>query len=303
MSNISTVKLRKKIKNLKNFQRMTKSISFSAALKYKKIYKEISNLMRNVFYFISLAKEIYLRNKIINKIIFEPKAVDGKKLIIIIASDRGLAGSFDNSIFKKAEEFIENNGSDNFLLATIGNKAEKYFSKKYNLLFSFSNFESIFPKSFASEFINYLNFLVKKNKISEIYFIRPNLSFSGFFVEDLKVFPFNLDTLENLILKIMPKMRAWQELKIKSEFKWNFEYILEPDPETLIRVIYENVYFLIIYSIILEAQASLELTKTITMKRAFENSVELEKETTLIYNKLRQQKITQEILEIFSSND
>jgi len=302
MSNLSTFKLKKRIKNLRNFQRMTKSISFSAAVKYQKIYKEIANLMRNVFYFISLAKEIYIRNKIVNKIIFKSISKNGKKLVIVIASDRGLVGFFDNSIFKKAEEFIKVD-RNNFLIATIGNKATKYFSKKYKLLFSFSNFESFFAKNLASELINYLNFLIKNDKIFEIYFIRPNLSFSGFFVEDLKIYPFDLETLENLILKIMPKMRAWQDLKIDSEFKWKFKYLLEPDPETLIKVIYENVYYLIIYTIVLEAQASLELTKTITMKRAFENSLELEKQTSLIYNKLRQTKITQEILEIFSTNE
>jgi len=289
------ISARKRIKFLINFQKITKSINLISAIKFQRVYQKISSILKNVFYFLDIFEEILKRHPESSKDILKTRTFsEGKKLIICIASDRGLAGSFDYLIFKKTEEFL--NGD--FYLGTIGLRSEKYFKKKYKLFFSFSRFENILPEDFAKELLSFIQLLIEKAKISEIYLIRPNLTSSGFFVESLKIYPFNLDSINDIIEKIKIKTKEFEKLKKeRTNFK-DFVYILEPSPKVIIKTILNQVFYLIFYALILEAQASLEFARTITMKKASENANEFKEKEILNYNKIRQQKITQELIDI-----
>jgi F-type H+-transporting ATPase subunit gamma len=287
--------LRKRIKFLTNFQKITKSISLISAIKFQRVYQKISNILINVFYFLDIFEEIFKRYpKTLKEVLNLKPVLQGKKLIICIASDRGLAGIFDYLIFKKTEEFL--NGD--FYLGTIGLKAEKYFKKKYQLLFSFSKFENVLPEEFAKELLSYLHLLIEKEKIKEIYLIRPNLTSSGFIVESLKVYPFDLESIRELLEKIKIKTKESESLKKEEARFKEFQYILEPSPEIVIRTILNQVFYLIFYALILQAQASLEFIRTITMKKASENAEDLKEKEIINYNKMRQQKITEELIDI-----
>ena len=287
-------KLKRRIKFLENFQKITKSVSLISAVKYQKVYLKIKNVIRNIFYLLSIFEEINKRHKLdISKIKLDKNK---KELIIVIASDRGLAGAFDYSIFRKTEEFLSD--KENFYLGTIGSKAEKYFRKKYNLLFSFSKFENILPESFARELLSYLDFLISNNKITDIYVIRPNLISTGFLVEILKIYPHDLEVIKDLLGKIKPRLKEFEEIKEEKRFKWNFEYILEPSSKVIIETLLKQAFFSAIYILILQSQASLELTRTITMRKANENAKEIREKENLNYNKLRQQKITEELIDL-----
>ena len=291
------IKLRKRIKFLENFQKMTRTISLISVIKFQKLYSKISQILKNVFYLLGIFEEVLKRHKKLSKEILKIKIPrGGKNLIIVIASDKGLAGAFDYAIFKKTEEFLKEN--KDFYLGTIGSKAEKYFQRKYQLLFSFGKFENVLPESFAKELLSTIQLLIEKEKIKEIQIIRPNLKSGGFFVESVKIFPFNSEILNELISKIKIKTREFEDLK-KEEVKFKeFKYILEPSPEIILKTIMNQVFYLVFYALILEAQASIEFTRTITMKKASENAQEIREKEILSYNKLRQQKITEELIEI-----
>jgi len=289
------IRLRKRIKFLGNFQKTTKTISLISAIKFQRLYSKISQILRNVFYLLGIFQEVLKRHRKLSKEILKIKTLpQGKDLIVVIASDKGLAGAFDYAIFKRAEEFLKGD----FYLGTIGLKAEKYFKRKYPLLFSFSKFENVLPENFARELLSTLQLLIEKEKIREIKIIRPNLTSSGFLVENITVFPFTPESLNDLISKIKIKTREFEILK-KEEVKFKeFKYILEPSPEIILKTIMDQVFYLIFYALILEAQASLELTRTVSMKKASENAQEIKEREVLDYNKLRQQKITEELIEI-----
>jgi F-type H+-transporting ATPase subunit gamma len=291
MKSKNLIKIRRRIKFLTNFQKITKSISLISAIKFQRIYLKITNILKNVFYLLSIFEEVLKRQK--SSLAFEV-APQGKTLLIVIASDKGLAGAFDYAIFRKVEEFLK----ENFYLGTIGLKAEKYFKKKYDLLFSFSKFENVLPEDFAKELLTFIQHLIEKEKIKEILLVRPNLTSSGFIVESLKIFPFTPETLGQLIEKIKIKTKEFEKLK-KEEVKFKyFEYILEPSPAIILRTLLNQSFYLIFYALILEAQASIEFMRTITMKKAAENAEDLKEEEILNYNKFRQQKITEELIDI-----
>lgn len=303
MKTKSLNKIKQRIKFFDNFQKIANSIALISSIKFNRSYRKIYNIMRNVFYFLSLVQEISARHNLdLTKFIAKNKRND-HCLVIVVSSDKGLAGAFDQIIFKKSESLIKflQEKTKKIYLGVIGRKGEIYFKKRFNLYFSFSNFENILPENFAKELLTFINNILQEGIISEIYLVRPNLTSTGFIVEDLKLYPFDLQALQSLLEIILPKMKEWQNLQRVALFKWNFRYILEPSPEKLITTILNNIFFLLFYALILESQASLELTRTITMKKANETAKELREDESLRYNKLRQQKITEELLDITRS--
>jgi F-type H+-transporting ATPase subunit gamma len=77
-----------------------------------------------------------------------------------------------------------------------------------------------------------------------------------------------------------------------------WDYLYEPDAETLLDVVLVRYIEALVYQAVLENVASEHAARMIAMKNATENAGELIDELTLAYNKARQAAITQEISEI-----
>ena len=76
------------------------------------------------------------------------------------------------------------------------------------------------------------------------------------------------------------------------------DYILEPDPLSLVKHLLPQVLLLKIYTVLLDANAAEHAARTLAMQIASDNAKELISELTLAYNKGRQQEITAEILDL-----
>ncbi len=76
------------------------------------------------------------------------------------------------------------------------------------------------------------------------------------------------------------------------------DYILEPDPMTLVRSLLPKVLLLKMYTTLLDANAAENAARTLAMQIASDNAQDLISELTLAYNKGRQQEITAEILDL-----
>jgi F-type H+-transporting ATPase subunit gamma len=76
------------------------------------------------------------------------------------------------------------------------------------------------------------------------------------------------------------------------------DYILEPDPLTLVRNLLPQVLLLKLYTVLLDANAAEHAARTLAMQIATDNANDLIGELTLAYNKGRQQEITAEILDL-----
>ena len=76
------------------------------------------------------------------------------------------------------------------------------------------------------------------------------------------------------------------------------DYILEPDPMSLVKELLPKVLLLKMYTVVLDANAAEHAARTVAMQVATDNAQDLISELTLAYNKGRQQEITAEILDL-----
>lgn len=76
------------------------------------------------------------------------------------------------------------------------------------------------------------------------------------------------------------------------------DYILEPDPLSLVKHLLPQVLLMKLYTVLLDANAAEHAARTLAMQIASDNAKDLIGELTLAYNKGRQQEITAEILDL-----
>ncbi|HAC73947.1 MAG TPA: ATP F0F1 synthase subunit gamma, partial [Porphyromonadaceae bacterium] len=80
------------------------------------------------------------------------------------------------------------------------------------------------------------------------------------------------------------------------------DYIVEPDPQTIMDQLIPKVLKLKLYTIHADSVSSEHAARTIAMQTATDNADDLLDELTLQYNKLRQQSITNELLDIIGGS-
>lgn len=214
--------------------------------------------------------------------------------IILISSDRGLCGALNTNLFRAMEDFKLALHEEirqqmlSFEYIAVGRKSREYVLKTGQALYAeFTNlperpkFEDLRPvATLAIEgFIS--------GKFKEVYIVYTD------FVTTLKqeVNSFRLLPIEAKNLK--------QEAGIP--VKPIREYLFEPDADTVMEALLPHYIEMQVYQTALEALASEQSARMVAMKSASDNATEIIQDLTLIYNKDRQQSITNEIADLVTS--
>jgi F-type H+-transporting ATPase subunit gamma len=211
--------------------------------------------------------------------------------IILITSDRGLAGAYNGNIIRAAIRFMRSNHHENANLVTVGRKGRDFmirFGRK--VVAEFTDL----PARPSSLDITPISRIVIDGFLAE-EFDEVYLAYTDF------INTLNQEPTIRLLLPIRP---GAVESKVMSEYlaqettMSTAEYLYEPNPTTLLDTILPRFTELQIYQAYLEARASEESSRMVAMRNATENANELIGDLTLIYNKARQDAITKELLDI-----
>lgn len=101
-----------------------------------------------------------------------------------------------------------------------------------------------------------------------------------------------------LPLEIVPASEARADAAAADERGWQFDYIVEPDVNSLLDDLLPKVMMLKMFTVQLDTNAAEHAARTVAMQTATDNGNEILQALTLEYNKNRQQKITSEILDL-----
>jgi len=211
--------------------------------------------------------------------------------IILITSDRGLAGAYNGNIIRAAIRFMTNKNMPDASLITVGRKGRDFmlrFGRK--VVADFTDLPAR-PTSLDTAPIARLaidGFM--SGEYDEVY-----LAYTDFI---------NTLTQEPTVRLLLPIRPGHIESKVMSEYLTSeptmsrAEYIYEPDPATLLGTLLPRLTELQVYQAFLEAKASEESARMVAMRNATENANDLIGDLTLTYNKVRQDSITKEMLDI-----
>ena len=280
MANLKEI--RSRIKSVKSIQKVTKAMKMVAAAKLRKSQENMEQARPYAERLNNLIGDLIDG---INKPVLE--LLSSKKVVtnigfIIVTADRGLAGSFNTNIIKKAEQEIKQYNKKNIKIFCIGKKGYEYFSKQgYKIEKYYVDFWNKLTFDIASEISNdiiasFLNHSIDKAQVIYNYF--KNVA--------------TQQVQSEIFLPIQPIHKSNE---VNNKFT---DILYEPSEEKLLKLLIPKHLNTQVWKYLLESFASEQGSRMIAMENATVNAGDMISELTLEFNKARQTAITTEMLEI-----
>ena len=269
--------IRARIKSVDSTRHITKAMELVAASKIKKasarmeksrFYKDV---MLDAFADLSSEETAYAKTR--DRIL--------PSLYIIVAGDRGLAGGYNNNIFRSSVAMMH----EGDYVIPIGRRAVDYFSRRKGLNVLSDEFSSVedFTAQGASDAAYLAKEMYDKGEIKEVNLISTK------FVSMLSSRP---DVTYLLPLESLAKDRGTASEKTAAVAEY------EPSPEEVLAALIPEYIAGVVYTSVVEAYASELASRRAAMDTATKNADEMLADLSLRYNRARQGAITQEITEI-----
>ncbi len=293
--------LRKRIKAIKNTQKITKAMKMVAAAKLRKIQDRMLNFrpyarrIREVVSDLSTQVERDLHPILLVR---PRKRVE----LLVITSDKGLCGAFNANILKFALRQANELAKAGFeiIISTVGKKAFDFFSRRnYSIRSSWTGLSGKVSYESAKDIAKDLIDAYTDEKFDEVRIIFNEFK--------------SLISQRLVCFKVLPLEKLEEETCPEASVTDKSEKIHEPIPQPLqseglfiyepsIEVVFERLlprYVEIqIFRALLESSAAEEAARMTAMENATKNCDELVQKVTLIANKVRQEGITKELMDI-----
>lgn len=283
--------LRNRINSIKNTQQITKAMKMVAAAKLRKAQQRMTATRPYANKMSSVVTRLASGNSADNDLLRQPEEIK-KILLIVVGSDKGLCGGFNNNLFRTVETHISEKLSsfqenDKLSLITIGKKAGAYFTKrKYNVIDKHPGFFDDLNYKSTSEI---MEIVTQQFAVGE--FDKVQIAFNEFKT---------VIAQNRLVVNVLPFEMESEEKSAESGVHEFTDYIYEPDADTILEKLLPVHLNMQLWRAVLESNASEQGARMAAMDNATENAKELEEDLSLKYNQLRQSAITTEISEIVS---
>jgi F-type H+-transporting ATPase subunit gamma len=275
MPSLKDIKIR--IKSVKDVKQITRAMKMVAASKLLRSEGKMLYTRSFVSRLEKIAAFAISRNQDLNNLLWKGHPQVRKTGLLVLSGDRGLCGSFNANLIKKAsQKFEELGGAEKVTLLGIGKKANVFFKRKQAPLSL--DISGIFGKVTFQESKKILNPVIdlfQSGALQEIFVIH-NRHKAGE--------PIGFKRLLPLVTPAAPEARA--------------DYIYEPTPQEMLETFIPYFLNFQFYSLLLESETAEFFARMVAMDSASNNATELIGDLTLEYNRARQAAITRELLDI-----
>ncbi len=278
--------LKTRIRGIENTQKITRAMEMVAASKLKRF----QNLYEQTIPYVQTLENVL--GRLLKSETKLPHPLTEKReqktiAVLVITSDTGLCGSYNQGLISAAEKFIVGQKSKNPLLLSVGKNGTSAFSRiglkshKTWVDTKTSRLEAVIEE--VTEIVQQL-FL--SNKVDSVYAVYSHFaSRSSFNPTTEQILPFELKA----------------DLKLKETHSGD-TYIMEPSPESLFSRLVPLVFGAKLRSIFMESFISEQMARMNAMSQAAKNAFDLINILVLLRNKMRQAAITNELIEIVSGS-
>ena len=278
----SLIDIRRRIRSVKNTQQITKAMKMVSAAKLRRAQERAiasrpyAEMMGRVLSNVAAAaagNEAMAELKLLQ--VREEKRIQ----LVVVSSDRGLAGAFNANLFRLVQRFIDDHRGADIRTETIGRKSRDYFRRR-NLTTTGEHIGIIERPTFeqASEIAAKMIDLYSNAEVDAVY---------------IAVNEFKNVMAPNLVLrKVLPV-----EVPEGGE---QIDYIYEQPAEELLGELLPRYVEMSIYRAMLESVSAEHAARMTAMDTASSNAGDVIQDLTLNLNRVRQASITREIIEIVS---
>ncbi|MBO7611233.1 MAG: ATP synthase F1 subunit gamma [Elusimicrobia bacterium] len=268
--------VKKRIKTADSIAQITKAMEMIAASKIKKAQSAVEKNKPYADRVKFIVQKILAENSdlALNSSFISLNSNSSKKLVFVISSDKGLCGGLLANIYKQ----VYTNVTKDDYVVTIGKKAQNFCIKNgynvkasFNMGSSFPKYESIFP------ILKIMQNLYETKEISAVDVIYTN---------------FKNRLVQEAVTKVLAPIERDENFVNKGE------HVFEPSSKEVLDQLIPYYFEALFYNMLMNAYASEQAARMSAMSNANENAKEISASLTIVYNKSRQEKITNEILDL-----
>lgn len=279
-----TRELRRRIRSIRSTAQITKAMQMVAASKMRKAQEAAIAVRPFIRMIYRIQRRAVTRVVDFTHPLLEVRPVK-KRLVILIASDKGLCGALNSNLFRLVGRYDHRST----LFITAGRKAAQFVSRTRRQLVA------DFPYGDTPRFVEARAIAVMardlflKGEVDEVVLVATR------FVNTLTQQAMALEYLPIGEIKGIRMPDADPEEVLAAD---STEFRFEPSAEHILSYLFGHYLNVLLYTVLLNAKASEQSARMVSMKNATDSAEDLIRGLTLEYNKLRQGNITRELLEI-----
>jgi len=210
---------------------------------------------------------------------FEKREVK-KRTLVLVTSDRGMCGSFNSNLIRRAENWLADKDPETTELMLIGKKGRDFYKKRqWPIAGFYGDWSGNLDYAKATEIVDVLTKRFLDGETDEIAMIYTS------FISTVKY-----QIVEGSYLPV--------ERPETEDEDSHLDYIFEPEPEAIFSNLMPRYALTKMVTALADSFASEHGTRMIAMGAATKNAGEMIEALTLQYNKARQAAITKELLDI-----
>ena len=276
----NTIDIRRRIRSVKNTQQITKAMKMVSAAKLRRAQERMFAARPYAAALRQVLTSVATRVEELKHPLLETRQ-EQKVLLLVVTSDKGLAGAFNANVIKAAQNAIRERNWTAVELLPIGRKANDFFRRRpipirreATQVFQALSLETAqeISKTIVDDFMS--------GRADAVY-VAYN-EFKSIIAQTVRV------------ERLLPIERAWDEVSTA------VEYLYEPAPEVILNELLPKHIEFQLYRVLLESAAAEQGARMAAMEAATKNAKDMIDHLTLTYNRIRQASITKEIIEIVS---
>jgi F-type H+-transporting ATPase subunit gamma len=279
--------IKRRITSVQSTQKITSAMKMVAAAKLRRATEAIEAARPYAQRMQSTLEEVSTAQGDVQHPLFEEREEKKTLELVVITSDRGLAGAFNSAVLKRADAVIEARQGEfeKVGLTIVGKKAVDYYKRRRPGQISYSrpvgpHVNYLEAQQIAQELIRRF----EEGEVDEIVLV-----YSEFV---------SIMTQRPLVLPLLPFSSGGDTEVVADTDEESLPYEVEPSPEKLLAVLVPKAVEVAAFRALLENQAGEHAARMTAMENATKNTQELIESLTLEYNRARQAAITRELVEI-----
>ena len=228
---------------------------------------------------------------------------EGKTCVIVITSDKGLAGSLNSAVIREVEREVASRSlaKNDVVMIAAGRRGGDYFaSRGYEVRERFENVSDGVSESDVRKITDSVLTWHRSGEVGTCVVAYQNF-LSTFEQEEgvRQIVPITAEMLAEMVKRIRPVKGKYAPSQGETEESPE-AYTIEPDADEVLAVLLPRLVNIAIFHAMLESKASEHSARMVAMKNATDKAKEMAHILTRKFNKVRQAAITREVSEITS---
>ena len=277
--------VRRRIRSVQSTMKITRAMELIAASRILRAQQRVEQMRAYATRLTEAMGDVARQTGALVHPLLEEREEPRRAAVLVITSDRGLAGAYNANVLRRAERVMAQLRGDGFetALYVVGRKAQSYFRfRQVPVERGWEGFSEVPSYANADEVARAVIRAFMDREISQFHAVYTDFRSA-----------FTLRPVSRRFIPIAPEDVSGDRREGPSP-----EYIFEPAPAVLLGALLPRYVTALIFAVMLESAASEHAARRRAMKAATENAEDLIRRLTRVANQARQSEITTELMEI-----